>query len=427
LAAHRQAVATLRELRGQLTRQSSGAQATFRRQVEPVYHDLVDLLLTPVSDIGREPEVTQLSLAEARSTLEELRAAELRDYFRDECLDAQRKATPDDIPGTLVVYPIPLPDRLELIVSVSGRLAHYVSSVDRDTLEFEAREFRRLVVKRTTWQFLDSSRKLYDWLIRPLHPILDGRPIDTLVFVPGGALRTIPLAALQDRETRRFLVERVPLAVVPSLTLTDPKPIARENVRLLASGISNAVLGYRALENVDREIEFVSRAFPGETLINDQFKVAEFEKQIAEQPYGIVHIASHAEFSADASQSYLVTYDRKLPMDELAKIIEQARFRDQPLELLMLSACETAAGDERAALGLAGVALRAGARSAVGTLWSVDDEASADLVTRFYQELGNPARSRAQALQRAQLALLETRTYRHPIYWSPFLLISSWL
>ena len=94
---------------------------------------------------------------------------------------------------------------------------------------------------------------------------------------------------------------------------------------------------------------------------------------------------------------------------------------------MTLSACETAAGDERAALGLAGVALRAGARSAVGTLWSVDDEASADLITHFYRELGDPARSRAQALQRAQLALLKTRNYRHPAYWSPFLLISSWL
>jgi CHAT domain-containing protein len=223
------------------------------------------------------------------------------------------------------------------------------------------------------------------------------------------------------------LVERVPLAVVPSLTLTDPKPINREGIRLLASGISSSVFGYSPLPNVDREIESVSQTFSGETLMNDEFHTAAFEARIAEKPYGIVHIASHAEFAADASQSYLITYDRKLPMNELARIIEQARYRDQPLELLTLSACETAAGDERAALGLAGVALRAGARSAVGTLWSVNDEASADLITHFYAELGKPGRSRAQALQRAQLAILKTRGYEHPAYWSPFLLISSWL
>jgi CHAT domain-containing protein len=93
----------------------------------------------------------------------------------------------------------------------------------------------------------------------------------------------------------------------------------------------------------------------------------------------------------------------------------------------MLSACQTAAGDERAALGLAGIALRAGARSALGSLWNISDEATYELVVQFYTALKDPKLSRAAALQRAQLALLAGQRFRHPFYWSPFLIIGNWL
>ena len=114
-------------------------------------------------------------------------------------------------------------------------------------------------------------------------------------------------------------------------------------------------------------------------------------------------------------------------MDRLGDYVGLFKFRDTPLELLTLSACETAQGDERAALGLSGIAIKAGARSALGTLWVVNDEAAAQLVIAFYRQLQDESVSRALALQRAQLELLGTLAYEHPSYWSPFLLISSWL
>jgi CHAT domain-containing protein len=104
-----------------------------------------------------------------------------------------------------------------------------------------------------------------------------------------------------------------------------------------------------------------------------------------------------------------------------------SQYRDQSVELLTLSACQTAAGDDRAALGLAGVAVKAGARSAVATLWFINDQASSQLVTEFYRQLQNPEISKAQALQQAQLMLVNDRRYQHPGYWSPFLLIGNWL
>jgi len=140
-----------------------------------------------------------------------------------------------------------------------------------------------------------------------------------------------------------------------------------------------------------------------------------------------VHIASHAEFGGNPEDSFLLAFDGRLPMNRLAQTVGTTRFRsEQPLELLTLSACETAVGNERAGLGLAGIALQAGARSALASLWSVNDQASTQLIAEFYSRLHEDA-SRAEALQQAQLAMLDHRGFRHPAFWSSFVLISSWL
>jgi CHAT domain-containing protein len=394
------------------------AHALGGAEFEPLYLGFVDLLLARAGG-GADQEL----LLEARAALEDLKAGELRDYFRDPCLDALRTASPDTVPGALVVYPIALPDRLVLIAGREGRLSQHVVAVDRERFVAQVREFRRLLEKRTTRQYLRPAAALYEWLIRPL----DLAGVDTLVFVPGGALRTVPLAALYDEAKREFLIEKVPVAITPSLTLTEPRPIDRAAVRLLAAGLSEAVQGYPALVNVRPEIEAVAGAFSSQRLLDRDFEAARFEAEVGERVFDIVHVASHGEFLADVSESYLLTYDGRLSMDRLAELIGTTRFRERGLELLTLSACETATGDDRAALGLAGVALRAGARSALATLWSVNDEVSARLVAEFYAGLADPSLSRARALQAAQIKVLRTYAYRHASYWAPYLLISSWL
>jgi CHAT domain-containing protein len=426
LAAYRRAVSSLAALRSQTAFGSRGSEAAFRSEVAPVYTGLVDLLLRRAAAAPDADAKRQL-LREARRVLEDLKAAELRDYFRDACLETRRRTAPGEVPGAVVIYPILLPDRIELIVSAGGDLESYSSPVDAGTLAEEVRVFRRLLEKRTTRQYRPHAEVLYDWLIRPIEPALAGE-VEALVFVPDGALRTIPFAALYDREARAYLIEKYPVAITPGLSLTDPRSLDRRRVRLLAAGISEAVQGYPSLDYVPREIEAVHAFFGGERLMNEDFVVERFEGEMSERPFGIVHIASHGEFTADASESFLVAYDGKMSMDRLAELVAVTRFReDQPLELLTLSACQTAAGNEQAALGLAGVAVRAGARSALATLWSVNDQASTDLVTEFYAQLENHGVSRAEALRRAQVKLLQLHHYRHPSYWSPFLLINSWL
>jgi CHAT domain-containing protein len=427
LDAYRDAVATLRDVRarGGL---ASGQEGTFQSSIEPLYTEFVDLLLHE-SARSNDPAEQQTLLAEALAALEDLKASELRDYFRDPCLDAQRKATPETIPNTIVLYPVMLQGRVVMIVNQGGRLAQVDLGLDRETLTAEVREFRRLREIRTSREYRPLADKLYDRLIRPVE--LTFEDVDestTLVFVPDGALRTIPFGALRDARSGQFLIEKHSIAVTPSLTLTDPRPIDTAKVRLLAAGITDAVGGYSELPEVATEIESIRALYPGQTLLNEAFGVDEFRAELTNVPFGIVHIASHGEFGGNASENFLLAFDGPVSMDDLSAFVGATRFRaDEPLELLTLSACESAAGDDRAALGLAGVALRAGARSALATLWSVNDRATAELVVGFYEQLHQPGMSRAKALQNAQVAMLGTRNYRHPSYWAPFLLISSWL
>lgn len=103
-----------------------------------------------------------------------------------------------------------------------------------------------------------------------------------------------------------------------------------------------------------------------------------------------------------------------------------SRDRQKSIELLVLSACETAQGDTRAALGLAGLAIRAGAKSTLATLWQVNDQSTVKFMERFYQELNVPGTSKAIAVHRAQNYLLNQSNYQAPFYWAPYVLVGNW-
>jgi CHAT domain-containing protein len=187
------------------------------------------------------------------------------------------------------------------------------------------------------------------------------------------------------------------------------------------------VQGFPALPNVSAELKALHTLLGSETLVDKEFLAANLEKKLKDEQFTIVHVASHGEFGNEIDKTFLLTFDDKLSLDRLNQMVGVFRFRDDPLELLTLSACDTAAGDDRAALGFAGMAIKAGARSAVATLWNINDEASVNLVVDFYRELKDPLVSRALALKRAQIKMLENPRYEHPGFWSPFLLINNWL
>ncbi len=426
LDAYERAVRRLEETRQEALVRYGPRASYFRRAVAPTYLELADALLQSSERVG-DPAASQALLEQARDVVELLKAAELRDYFRDECvaeLEA-RTVSPESVAaGAAIVYPIVLPDRLELLVTLPGGLRRFSVSVGEVELREELLRFRR-GLQGVTRSWRRPAERLYDWLLRPYLEPLEEQGVETLVFVPDGLLRSVPMAALYDGE--RFLVERFALAVTPGLELLDPQPLGRSDLRLLMAGLSEPVQGYPGLASVRNELDAVERRFGGTLLLDEDFVLERAEEEFLEARPSVVHIASHGEFTGDPNTSFLLTWDGRLTMQRLGELILSQRFRDEPLEMLVLSACETAVGDERAALGLAGLAVRAGARSALGSLWSVSDEATAALVAAFYAELEKSGTSRAQALQRAQTSLLAERRFRHPRYWASFLLISNWL
>jgi CHAT domain-containing protein len=427
IASYDHAVTTLRPLRMEVASAWGSDSFAGEDSVRALFFELADLLLHRAS-LTDDSKVAERYLHLARDAIETYKAAELRDYFQDDCVDTlQARITKLDrlAAGTAVVYPIVFADRLELLVSLPNGLKRLSIPISSATLTQEVRAFRKTVEKRTTREYLPHAQQLYAWLIRPLEPDLISFQINTLVFIPDGPLRTVPMAALHDG--KQFLIEKFALASTPGLNLTDPKPIDRNKVQLLSSGLTRAVQGFPSLPFVEEEVNAIRTLYQGDQLLNADFSTPRLEQQLKDHPYGILHIATHGWFASDTTQSYLLTYNGKLTIDELDRLIGLFRYRKDPLELLTLSACQTGIGDDRSALGLAGVAIKAGARSALATLWFINDEASATLVSEFYRQLRNPKLSKAQALRQAQQNLLADRVYEHPAYWAPFLLLNNWL
>ena len=186
---------------------------------------------------------------------------------------------------------------------------------------------------------------------------------------------------------------------------------------------------FAPLENVRLELERIQSEVPrSEQLFNHEFTETNLQKQLKSAPFFVVHLATHGEFSSNPEETFILTWNQLLKVKDFDNLLRQrGSFGSSAIELLVLSACQTAAGDKRATLGLAGVALRAGARSTLASLWSLDDESSAVLMSQFYRELANTTVTKAEALRLAQVALLQNPRYQHPRYWAPFVLVGNWL
>ena len=274
--------------------------------------------------------------------------------------------------------------------------------------------------------YLPLAQQLYDWLIRPLETQLQQANPEALVFVLDGSLRNLPMSVLHDGE--EFLVEQYAIALTPGLQLLEPRPLAEQDLQALVVGLSEARDGFSALPNVETEVAAIQTQVPGEVLLNEGFEKAEFATQLTESSFPIVHMATHGQFSSDPEHTFILAWDDRIQAAEFGSLLQQGeRQRGNAVELLVLSACETAAGDDRAALGLAGVAVRSGARSTLATLWLVDDAGTSVIMADLYQQLQDTTLTKAEALRQAQLQLLNNEQYQHPFFWAPFVLIGNWL
>jgi CHAT domain-containing protein len=485
LEAYRRAVDYTQSIRTDIPVEYHGGRSSFRETLGPLYLDLANLLLKESSKT-QNPKQVQSLLAEAQKTVELFKSAELQDYYKNSCIAKRSLDTVVYSLGrhTAVLYPIIFPDRLELLLDTHNKLQRFTVAVTSQELEHTARDMEYSLWPNARGQLNpfagESAESLYHWLISPLEHVLQSERVDTIVFAPYGVLRSIPLAALYHE--KKYLVQRYAVATVPGLTLLDPNPLPRQQVRLLAAGLSrpgevvkelpewmkNGIIdrgtnnGPRGLDiralpgpsptnstpdkqaaiqrartikqlqdalslpGVKREIREVAGSFPTTILENETFRLKNFENEL-DKPYRIVHIASHGKFTGNPDASFIMTYDHILNMNKLDQIMRPEALKKQPVELLTLSACETAEGDDRSPLGLVGVALSSGARAALGSLWPVSDQAAQELFPEFYKQLQNPDITKAKALQRAQIKLLQQSKFSHPFYWATFLLVGNWL
>lgn len=420
IAFYTEAVNSLEQLRHDLVSVNLGVQFSFRESVEPVYRQLISLLLRVDGATA-----TQENLEKAQALVESLQLAELVNFFRSDCLQANSVDIAKVDRRAAVIYPIVLADRLEVILNIPQQsLRHYAINVTQKEVEQIVDELRVDLREPRTQDYLSNSQTVYDWLIRPAIADLQKSDIKTLVFVLDGSLRNIPMASLHDG--KNFLIQTYSVALTPGLQLLAPKPLAREKVTVLAGGIAESTQGFTPLPNVTQELNNIQSQVPSKELLNQAFTEKNLQKNLANSSFPVIHLATHGQFSSKVSDTFLLTWDGMLNLDSLHQLI-QSQNQAQVLELLILSACQTAVGDNRAALGLAGMSVRAGARSTMASLWSIDDAATALFMTEFYQDLANSKIEKAEVLRQAQISLLTQTKYKHPYYWAPFVLLGNWL
>jgi len=417
LRTYRLAISLLEDAR---TGEISISKRRFAHDIAPLYFEFADLSL---SEIASNPDA---DLGEVIKALEQLKVAEVRNYFENQCLVPEADDRPLQIGDeALIVYPVVFDDRLELLIEANGVLSHATVAVSREELINEIRMFRlALESPESGDDAVRSARNLHRYLIDPLQSVLASTSASTIVFVPDGALRTIPFAALYDGET--YLVERYAIATTPGLSLIGGRNGDGASGRVLAVGLTESVRGFSPLPHVGRELDVIGEEFPARIYRDTSFVVGKVEDEVLDGDYSIVHIATHGVFQADYRRSFLLAYDDVISMDQLEATVGIQRLSDQPIDLIVLSACQTAAGDDGAALGLAGIAVKAGARSALASLWLINDESTADLMAAFYGALRSEAMSKAAALQKAQRVLIDSDTHRHPNFWAPFILVGDW-
>jgi CHAT domain-containing protein len=434
ITSYRQAINHLGSLRNDLAALDSDVQFSFRNSVEPVYRELVALLLKG------EEKTPVANLSDARDLIESLQVAELQSFLRQGCLDndaslGNRTVQIDQIDKTAaVIYPIVLPDRVAVIAALPQQPLRYYSQTTKipaETVLANVTKLRSRVeeVEFTPQQekaFNRQSKQIYDQIIAPMTAGLQRTKPQTLVFVLDGALRNMPMSALYDG--KQYLVEKYKLALTPGLRLLPPKGASEKGkLQVFAGGITEARQGFVALPGVKPEIESINRLIPNKPLVNADFNDLLVGNSLVNNNSQIVHLATHGQFSSNADETFLLTWDNRIDLGKLNGLIkDRSSQSDNVINLLVLSACQTAIGDDRATLGLAGVAVRAGARSTIASLWSVSDEATQILMTNLYQKLVATNLGKAESLQSAQQSLLRTKEYRAPFYWAPFILVGNW-
>jgi CHAT domain-containing protein/predicted negative regulator of RcsB-dependent stress response len=432
IAAYDTAVDELQTLRSDLVAVNRDVQFSFKESVEPVYRESVALLLQSYQS-DRQPKI----LDRARQRMEALQLAELDDFFREACITAQ--AVPLDTvvdrenPTATIIYPIILPQQLQVIVKIPQQpLRHYAIDKSQAEVEEVIKQIREYILEPDRTEEVELlSQQVYNWLIKPIESDLKNSQVDTLVFILDGALRNVPIAALHDGQ--QYLVEKYAVALSLGLQLIEPKPLIGTKLNVLAAGLvqppQNFQRQFPPLPGIKSEFHLISQAGVSTTqLLDQEFNSKNLESQVNATPFNILHLATHGQFSSQPEDTYILAADGPINVTQFDSLLRRRdETQTESLEMLVLSACQTAAGDNRATLGLAGASVKAGARSTVASLWHISDKSTAILIGEFYRQLTQNKVTKAEALRRAQVTLLQKYpNYSRPGFWAPYVLVGNW-
>jgi CHAT domain-containing protein len=398
-------------------------ESRFDLLVRPVFERAIGTTLAMAGTDSR-------SLDQAQRIAEAYRSAELQNSLGAECVPLRNPVTPEDLkPGEVLLYPLLLEDRIELLYATGNDRAKGYRRMPPDRSRNRAmiaalaqRMTASLSGASNDWEA--ASRDLHAALIAPIAPLL-GRDA-TLIVVPDGPLRQISFAALMD-DQGRFLMEQARLAVVPALSFaapgtrdTDPEIIAAS----LEKELDLPVGRFTRLEGTASE---AAMAAGQDGVLLTDFDRSDLARALAKRPASVLHLATHAAFNGRTERSFIVADGEAITLPELRAMLSANRLRGQGLQLLVLSACETAVGDDDQAMGLAGAAVEAGAASALASLWEVSDAGTAALMEAFYTHY-RAGEGRARALQLAQIELARggDGQWTDPGIWGAFTLVGSW-
>lgn len=479
IAAYEKAINTLEgKIRPDILTANRDIQFDFRDTIEPIYRDLLSLKLSLEKPINLSSKSvsskdSQINFSSILKTIDSFKLAELENFFGNDCnlpgvnqdKNELQKAKADEfldkavklnkIPEkTALIHTVIFKDKTVVILTLpNGETKFYQNNRKREVIESEILKFRNAVKDPSLNFDTKIAKQIYDWMISPFANELDSKKIETLVFIQDGILRSVPMAALHDGN--QYLIQNYAIATIPSLTLIEPKEINRRGLQVLALGVSaNPTVNGKELgplANVCNEIPKVTNKIGGKKLLNGDFTRDNLKKELSKKAYPIIHVATHGKFGIKPEDTFIVTGDgiaqnkdksceeyagsissdknNKITFNELDNLIRQFTRNRQPIELLTLTACETAVGDDRSALGLGGVALQAGARSVFASLWLIADEETAEIAIEFYDKLLNePNYTKAKALQAVQKKFIdEGENISRPYYWSGFVMIGNWL
>ncbi len=462
---YQMAVKDLNSVRSDLPVYFVNGDSAIETVVDPIYRNYVKLLLNTAGDASQNG---QIDLSAALDNMEVIKQTDMQDFFFDRCVTSTALVKDDlrghDLRDAAIVYPILLKDRLEVIVKTNQGYSRHTVKVDVD--EFKKQMNLLIYTLQKPWDssidFSVPGKFLYSWLIDPIKPALNEAKVNSLLFVPDRGMRLLPLAALYNGE--RYVAQDYAVITLPGLELNDinsRKSEPKSNEKQLLAGLETpngpsleklpqkmvmdieGANNYIApdtdkgkemlaeklkLKGVNKEMEQISQQRNSTVLFDNQFTSSAFKDSLTSGQYNRIHVASHGYFGSSARDSFILAYDDVLYLQDLQKNLQSDEIKQHPVDLLSLSACQTAQGNDKLLLGFSGMAIKSNVKSALGSLWSINNKGTIQFMKLFYSNL-NTGVSKAKALQLAQEDMINSNTkdkFWHPYFWAPFILTGDW-